>query len=632
MTSEIFPADRRRTADARSVGTQSTDMRSIAPLSAITRRAHSRRVACMIARAIPVLKLASVAVLSGLAMVAPLHTIDAQGQQPPVPPAIPRAPRSVAPSVRPVPPTPPSLPTTPFAADVFGYDVQALTRAATELSQSRARSAQLDAVRATMNSADVMQFARDSRDFALQSLDVAGFAQLARIDAQTLRGDLLSTRSSDLLAWSGTTARRLPPEASHADDPADSLYREGRKALSDDSYRRAADLFRRIRDQYPKSVYTPDAPYWEAFALQRLGTPDALREAQVALSWQEKQFPKATTRSDAAALSTRIEGALARRGDKVAAQTLYGRAESASNDGCPKQNDDERVDALNALMQVDAERAVPILKKVLARREPCTQNMRRTAVWLIASRKVPDAADVLVNVAKNDPDKDVREQAVFWLSNVPTEEAVSMLIDLAKGGSDIDLRKRAVYALSRSKSPKAAATLRDIAADANAPIDLRRDALGWYMSSAGRTMDDPMSFLKEMYVKSDEPQLKSRVLSVIAQQKTAASRDFLMSTAQNPKESLQTRRAIIGTFWMLDITPAQVATIYEKSSEIEIKRQLLSAMVWRGRGGEHSADIEPLLQIARNEKNLELRKEAIAQISRSKDPRALAFLQELIEK
>ena len=223
---------------------------------------------------------------------------------------------------------------------------------------------------------------------------------------------------------------RFDAEGMKAPDPADSLYREARKALSSDSYRKAADLFRRIRDQYPKSTYTPDAPYWEAFALQRIGNNNDSRAAQEALAYQERQFPKATTRGDASALSSRIDGMLARGGDVKAAQTLYGKASSAFDDGCPRQSDDDGVDALNALMQVDAERAIPILKKVLARREPCTQNMHRTAVWLIASRTAPDAADVLINVAKTDPDKEVREQAVSWLANVLTDEAAGMLIGL----------------------------------------------------------------------------------------------------------------------------------------------------------------------------------------------------------
>ncbi len=463
----------------------------------------------------------------------------------------------------------------------------------------------------------------------MSSLDAGRLADIAQLGADSRWMDAqIASGISRGLSTTAARYRTEAPEAWNAEDPADSLYREARKALSNDSYRRAAELFRRIRDQYPKSTYTPDAPYWEAFALQRLGTPSDLRAAQEALAWQERQFPKAPTRTDASALATRVEGALARRGDASAAATLYGRAESASNDGCPKQSDDERVDALNALIQVDAERALPILRKVLARREPCTQNMRRTAVYLIASRKAPDAADVLMNVAKTDPDKEVREQAVFWLSNVPTEEAAGMLVDLAKGNGDLDLRKRAVYALSRSKSAKAAGTLREIAADANAPEELRGDALQWYMSGPGKSMEDPMPFLKDVYGKADEPRFRQRVMYLIAQRKSEASREFMMSIAQNSKESMETRRNVVGLFSVMGVSSSEIGALYERTSETELKQMLLSQLGSQSR----NEDIEPLLKIARAEKNLNLRRQAISQLSRSKDPRALQFLQEIIER
>jgi HEAT repeat protein len=232
----------------------------------------------------------------------------------------------------------------------------------------------------------------------------------------------------------------------------------------------------------------------------------------------------------------------------------------------------------------------------------------------------------------------VREQAIFWLANVPTDEAADMLIDLAKGTGEMDLRKRAVYALSRSKSPKAASTLRDIAGDANAPVELRGDALNWYMSGPGKSMDDPMSFLKDVYGKADDQRFKERVILTIAQRRTDASREFLFAVAQNQKESLETRRTVVGMFPMMNVTGAQIASVYERTSEVEVKRQLLSALGQLGSrnrdgAGTPSANgVDQLLEIARNEKNLELRKQAIAQLSRSKDPRALALLQEIIER
>jgi TolA-binding protein len=441
--------------------------------------------------------------------------------------------------------------------------------------------------------------------------------------------------------------RTEAPEPWDAQDPADSLYREGRKALSGDAYRRAAELFRQIRERYPKSGYAPDAPYWEAFALQRLGGDANLRAAREALAVQQREHPKAATRGDAASLGTRIDGMLGRR-DAAVATTLMGRASRAADDGCPK--DDERIDALNAVTQMDPEQAMPILKKVLARREACTQQLRRTAVWLVASRKQPESASILMNVAKSDPDAGVREQAVFWMANVPTEEATSMLVDLARGGDDLELRKRAVYALSRSKSPKAAATLREIALDAKEPEALRGDALNWYISSGALgTGDDALAFLKEAYGRAESSSFKMRVLSVMASRRSDEARTHLVNVALNERESLDVRRsavALISSRGMTARTEGRstgnyqlyteqadegvkaLVAVYERATDLDIRRTALIGLA----ESRNETGLTKLIDVARSEKQTELRKVAITSLSRSKDPRALAVLQEIIAK
>lgn len=464
--------------------------------------------------------------------------------------------------------------------------------------------------------------------------------------------------------------RAMAPAAWDAQDPADSLYREARKALTGDSYQRSAELFKQIRQKYPRSSYAPDAPYWEAFALQRLGGQQNLYLAHDALGLQQRDYPKAATRGDAAALNARIETELGRRGDALAAQNVVGRARRAADDGCPRAGEDERVDALNAVTQMDAERAMPILKKVLARREPCTQQLRRTAVWLVARQKSAEAAQLLMNSAKTDPDREVREQAVFWLANVPSDEAVTMLVDLARNGDDLELRKRAVYALSRNKSEKAAAILRDIAGDTRVPEELRAEALNWTLWNAPRALRDGTSlfaYAKEIYAKAEGAMLKQTALRYIAGLRSDESRQYLVQIALNDRELMDLRRTAIthlasgGGYsnWTPRVTaqtsnstgvtvlapagdarteavsrpPAAVIIaslwqVYEKSSELELRRQVLSSLG----SMRDNAGTDKLIDVARNEKNTELRRAAITYLSRSKDPRAIELLQEIINK
>lgn len=517
---------------------------------------------------------------------------------------------------------------------------------------------------------DVDAIADLARNQAVMAIDRSALREMARATSMDLaavaaEGQAFAASLAPMAqtwgAWSSNNRgyRTEAPEPWAEQDPADSLYREARKALSSDSYRKAADLFKLIRQRYPKSSYAPDAPYWEAFALHRLGGDTNLRLAQDALGLQQRDYPKAATRGDANSLSARIDGMLARRGDAAMATTLMGRAGRAANDGCPDGKDDERVDALNAVTQMDADKAMPILKKVLARREACTQQLRRAAVWLVASRKQPESASILMGVAKSDPDKDVREQAVFWMANVPTDEAVTMLIDLAKGGDDLDLRKRAVYALSRSKNPRAASTLREIALDARTEEELRGEVLNWYVNSnAFATSDDAMTFLKDVYGRAESTQFKIRALSTMASRRQDDSRDFLVSVALNDREAMDVRRSAVSfvssssrwtTNARVSTTSGQVVNvrndastaaastnaaigaltqIYEKASDIEIRRAALSGLA----SARDNAGIDKLIDIARNEKNTELRKSAISSLSRTKDPRALALLQEIIDK
>jgi HEAT repeat protein len=431
------------------------------------------------------------------------------------------------------------------------------------------------------------------------------------------------------LAGGSASFRSSPPAPWKQADPADSLYREARKALSNDANQRAAELFMRIRNEYPRSAYAPDAGYWQAFALQRVGGDNSLRTALATLDQQQERFPRASTRGDATVLRTRIEGQLARLGDQNAITRLANRARGVTDEGCPRPQDDERIDALNALAQMDAEQALPNLRRVLARRDACTQQMRRTAVWLVASRVKPvDAAPILMSVAKTDPDREVREQAVFWMSNVPTEEATGMLIELAKKSEDIDMQKRAVYALSRSKSPRAATTLREIALDASAEVELRSDAVRYFLTGPARTSDDAMPFLKDVYGRADDSRFKESLLSIIGSRRNEDSRNFLVEIAQNSRESMETRRIAIWSLQSSGVTGAQLAVIYDRGTEVELRKQVISVLGnLKDNGG-----VDKLIDIARNDKNSELKKQAISSLQRTKDPRAVALLQEIINR
>ena len=438
-------------------------------------------------------------------------------------------------------------------------------------------------------------------------------------------------------------------------DVADSLYRAARQALNGNQYQRAADLFRSIRDRYPRSTYVPNTYYWQSFALYRTGSEDALREARTALGTQLDRYPKATTRRDAQVLLRRVQGELARMGDPDAAAAVSAAAEAAAPPtvapvpgtppmapigpvvaGTPGESngsescdddDDIRIAALNAVLQMDADRAVPLLKSVLARRDAGSTCLRRKAVFLVSQKRSDETSRILLDVVRSDPDKEVREQAVFWLSQVPGDETVAALDSILRDPkTDPEIQEKAIFALSQHRSARAGATLRDFAARRDANGDLREKAIFWIGQNRS---PDNAQFLKDLYTKVENDDLKEKIIFSLSQMGGADNYRWLMDIALNAKEDIEIRKKAL--FWAgqgHSVDVADLVRLYDSMNDREMKEQLIFVYSQR----REDAALDKLFQIGKNDPDRELRKKAIFWIGQSRSPRAAQYLQDLINQ
>ncbi len=71
------------------------------------------------------------------------------------------------------------------------------------------------------------------------------------------------------------------------------------------------------------------------------------------------------------------------------------------------------------------------------------------------------------------------------------------------------------------------------------------------------------------------------------------------------------------------------ANLYDKMTDSEIKEQLIFVLSQRGRDGKA---LEKLMDIAKSDKDKELRSKAVFWLGQSRDPRAAKFLEDLIAK
>lgn len=429
-------------------------------------------------------------------------------------------------------------------------------------------------------------------------------------------------------------------------DPAEALYQSAGQAMSRGDYSRAAELYASVVERYPSSKVAESAVYYQAFALYRIGGSDKLKAAKDVLSRHNTRYP-GLTRGEPAALRTRICGELARRGDEECAaevaakaratagtaaspnarvQAVPGRSASTVT-GCPAEDDenDERIAALNALLQMDAERAMPVLTRVLERRDACSAALRRKAVFLVSQKRTPETADLLLRIARNDPDKETREQAVFWLSQVSDERAVDMLQEILRNSRDEGLQNKALFALSQHKSGRGAAILREFAERDGTSEELRGQAIFWL---GQRSSAENNTFLRSLYGRLKSEELKDKVIFSLSQRKNMGNEKWMMDIVTNPRESTEMRKKAL--FWAGQ-NPAMTAELipfYDKLADREMKEQMIFVLSQRRSGPA----MDKLFDIAKNDRDPELRKKAIFWLGQSRDPRVQQFLLDIINQ
>lgn len=409
------------------------------------------------------------------------------------------------------------------------------------------------------------------------------------------------------------------------DDPADSLYRQAREMLNRGEWRRAASIFREIPAKYPNSACAPDALYWQAFALYRIGGSAELRDAIGVLDAQRGKYPGARTQSDASALATRIRGALAARGDAQAAAQISKTA-SDSTTKCDQEELAVRIEALSSLSQADPDGAAPILQKVLARRDECSVQLRRNAVFLLVSKK-RDAATIaqLTQVAKNDPSPEVKAAAVEWMSRISGEEVVSTLEELAKSSDDERVQRAAVRGLMMNPTPRARAAVRALVERNDTPERLRAEALGSF--SGERATSEDVAWLRSMYSKTNNARMQARIVDAVSRIGGSESDQWLLSLARNADEDSEVRgialRRVSRSLGISDL-----GKLYDQSADRTSREMLIRALSERA---EPEAT-DKLIEIVKSGTDPQLRRSAIAALSRKKDPRTTRLLMEIVDR
>jgi len=403
------------------------------------------------------------------------------------------------------------------------------------------------------------------------------------------------------------------------EDPGSRAYTAAREALNARRYQEAIRAYNRLRDDYPASGYVADSYYYQAFALYRMGSRSQLREARDLLRTQIRDYSSANTVSDAQELLALVQAQLAEQGDAAAAAEITQQA----TDPCgPDQ--EIRAAALSALLNMNAERAIPILRQVLEDKDACSAELREQAVFLIAQQEGDDAVDVLLDLAHNNPDPspEVVEQAVFWLSQVESPRALGALEEILLNNDDSEIQEAAIFAISQQGTSRSSEILREYARRENVDPDLRETAIFWIGQSP-----DGVEFVKSIWDTLDDSELKESVLHAVAQSDADTDRRWLVDRAMDRNEDMDVRKNAL--FWAGQagaFTIQELRSLFDGMDDPEMREQVIFVASQRS----ETEAVDFLMEIAEDEENGKVREQAIFWLGQSDDPRVPEFLLRII--
>ena len=407
-------------------------------------------------------------------------------------------------------------------------------------------------------------------------------------------------------------------------DVADSLWRQARELVNRGEYGQAAQAFRSIPQRYPNSEYAPEAAYYLAFSLFRIGGTAELREALAALEASKAKYPNARSKTEAAALTMRIQGVLANRGDPQARAAVQAATASSGQATCDREEQAVQQEAMNQLSRMEGSNINELITRVLARKDDCAIPLRRTAIFLVGSRKDAQATTILAGVARSDPSVDVRVEAIGMIARLANEEGVPVLEELSRS-DDERIQRAAIRALVRHPSARARTSVRSLVERDDVSEKLRSEALSAF--DAERATAEDVAWLRALYGKVTTPTLRSRTLSAITRIGGPEVDQWLVSLARDDNQPSEIRALAMRRMGETMSIP-DLARLYDSATQQRFRSEIINVL---GKRTEDGAT-DKLIDIVKNGTDPTLRRSALNAVVNKKDARTQQLLLEIINK
>jgi hypothetical protein len=369
----------------------------------------------------------------------------------------------------------------------------------------------------------------------------------------------------------------------------DELYSDGREALDEDRYDRAAEKFSELATL--NGAQTDAALYWKAYAENKLGKRDS---ALTTIADLKKRFPQSRWIKDAGALEIEVK-------------------QSTGQPSHPESQPDEELKmlAITGLMNSDPQRAMPLLEKVL--NGPGTPKEKSKALFVLAQNGSPQSREILARIARGESNPDLQRKAVEYLGMFGGQESRQTLATIYASTSDVSVKRAIIrsYMIGGDKEHLFAA------AKSEKDASLRAEAI----RQLG-IMHAPEE-LRQLYVAETSAEVKKDILQAFF---LSGDAKFLAEAAQSEKDP-DIRRTAIRNLGLVGSEEAKqvLLALYAKETNRENKEAILNALFIQG-------NAHALVTIARSEKDPELKKIAVSKLALMNSKEGNDYLMEILQK
>jgi hypothetical protein len=211
----------------------------------------------------------------------------------------------------------------------------------------------------------------------------------------------------------------------------------------------------------------------------------------------------------------------------------------------------------------------------------------------------------------------------FWLTGVNPSQSVALLESLIPN-AERKVMNGALGAIGMTRDAAADAAL-DRLSSPSQTEETRRQAAFWLGNARG-----PHGFDSLVRILRDDPsdRVRENAIFGMTQSKEPGAIPAIVRVAREDKIARVRGQAL---FWLAQKAERQISEdairiAIEQDPESQVKRRAVSALM-QIKNGE---GVPMLIEIARTNKNAAIRKEAMQELGRSKDPRAVKFFEDVL--